>query len=141
MGVRAKVTNLGGDFAAVLLPNPYPAKSDCVKTRFDTSHSAILAIDDVLPFLLDLNGEELYVLLILYDHPERPIIPDIRFNLASLADANAEKEFRFDVRGVLELARLFELPEFVISSERDKAHKSEAVCILLDSAIPTATTT
>ncbi|KAG2761633.1 hypothetical protein PC116_g12271 [Phytophthora cactorum] len=88
-------------------------------------------MDDVLPFLLDLNGEELYMLLTLYDHPERPIIPDIRFNLASLADANAEKEFRFDVRGVLDLARLFELPEFVITSERDKAHKTEAVCILL----------
>ncbi|KAG2981948.1 hypothetical protein PC118_g10282 [Phytophthora cactorum] len=43
-------------------------------------------MDDVLPSLLDLNGEELYVLLTLYDHPDRPIIPDIRFNLASLAD-------------------------------------------------------
>ncbi|KAF1788103.1 hypothetical protein GQ600_18714 [Phytophthora cactorum] len=32
MGVGAEVTNLGGDFAAVLLPHPYPAKSDCVKT-------------------------------------------------------------------------------------------------------------
>ncbi|KAG4228079.1 hypothetical protein PC116_g23555 [Phytophthora cactorum] len=63
--------------------------------------------------------------------PGATIIPDIRFNLASPADANAEKEFRFDVRGVLELARLFELPEFVITSERDKAHKTEAVCILL----------
>ncbi|KAE9199126.1 hypothetical protein PF002_g22240 [Phytophthora fragariae] len=62
------------------------------------------------PFLLDLNSEELYMLLTLYDHPERPVIPDIRFNLASMADANAEKEFRFD---------------------RDKAHKTEAVCILL----------
>ncbi|KAG3099491.1 hypothetical protein PI124_g15130 [Phytophthora idaei] len=88
-------------------------------------------MDDALPFLLDLNGEELYVLLTLYDHPERPIIPDIRFNLASLADENAEKAFRFDDRGVLELARLFELPEFVIISERDKAHKTEAGCILL----------
>ncbi|KAE8986532.1 hypothetical protein PF011_g19944 [Phytophthora fragariae] len=68
------------------------------------------------PFLLDLNSEELYMLLTLYDHPERPVIPDIRFNLASMADANAEKEFRFD---------------FVITSERDKAHKTEAVCILL----------
>nr|KAE8918379.1 hypothetical protein PF009_g31305 [Phytophthora fragariae] len=48
-----------------------------------------------------------------------------------MAAANAEKEFWFDVRGVLELARLFEPPEFVITSERDKAHKTEAVCILL----------
>ncbi|KAE9045759.1 hypothetical protein PR001_g4824 [Phytophthora rubi] len=48
-----------------------------------------------------------------------------------MADANAEKEFRFDVRGVLKLARLFELPEYVITSERDKARKTEAVCILL----------
>ncbi|KAG4058928.1 hypothetical protein PC123_g6133 [Phytophthora cactorum] len=69
-------------------------------------------MDDVLPYLLDLNGEELYELLTLYDHPERPIIPDIRFNLASLTDTNAENEFRFDVRGVLELARLFELPDY-----------------------------
>ncbi|KAE8953238.1 hypothetical protein PR001_g32882 [Phytophthora rubi] len=88
-------------------------------------------MNGALPFLLDLNSEELYMLLTLYDHPERPVIPDIRFNLVSMADANAEKEFRFDVRGVLELARLFELPEFVITSERDKAHKTEAVCILL----------
>nr|KAE8927800.1 hypothetical protein PF009_g22045 [Phytophthora fragariae] len=50
------------------------------------------------PFLLDLNSEELYMLLTLYDHPERPVIPDIRFNLASMADANAEKEFRYPNR-------------------------------------------
>ncbi|KAE9185775.1 hypothetical protein PF005_g21125 [Phytophthora fragariae] len=59
------------------------------------------------PFLLDLNSEELYMLLTLYDHPERPVIPDIRFNLASMADANAEKEFRFDTEAVcILLARL-----------------------------------
>ncbi|KAE9197156.1 hypothetical protein PF004_g19911 [Phytophthora fragariae] len=62
------------------------------------------------PFLLDLNSEELYMLLTLYDHPERPVIPDIRFNLASMADANAEKEFRYPNRNYDKMQRFGRSP-------------------------------
>ncbi|KAE9112301.1 hypothetical protein PF006_g20014 [Phytophthora fragariae] len=93
------------------------------------------------PFLLDLNSEELYMLLTLYDHPERPVIPDIRFNLASMADANAEKEFRFDVRGVLELACLNSPSSSSHLSATKLTRPRLCASCLPGSAIPTATTT
>ncbi|ETP05009.1 hypothetical protein F441_18299 [Phytophthora nicotianae CJ01A1] len=58
-------------------------------------------------------------LLLSFGQPERPIIPDVR------------QQFRFDVAGVIRLTELFALPEFVITGLRDKAHATEAVCILL----------
>lgn len=71
------------------------------------------------------------VLMALPTQPERPLIPDIRFDLLSMADANAEAEFRFDSRGIIALARVFALPEYIITTQRDKAHSTEAMCILL----------
>ncbi|KAG3117569.1 hypothetical protein PI124_g4589 [Phytophthora idaei] len=71
--------------------------------------------------------------VLLFDtvQPERPIIPDVRFYLTALTDADSELLFRFSVDGVLSLCRGFALPEHVVTEDRDKMHFSEAVCILL----------
>ncbi|KAG3235948.1 hypothetical protein PI124_g19026 [Phytophthora idaei] len=71
------------------------------------------------------------VLLLNTVQPERPIIPDLRFCVTELVDADCELLFRFDVSGVLALCRYFALPELVITDQRGKAHSSEALCILL----------
>ncbi|KAG2898217.1 hypothetical protein PC115_g16908 [Phytophthora cactorum] len=71
------------------------------------------------------------VLLLNTVPPERPIIPDLRFSVTELIDADCELLFRFDESGVLALCRYFALPELVITERRDKAHSSEALCILL----------
>lgn len=63
--------------------------------------------------------------------PERPLIPALRFRLDDHPDANCIKDFRFDRVGVRQLTRLLALPEFVITKNRDKAHCTEALCILL----------
>ncbi|ETP54965.1 hypothetical protein F442_00420 [Phytophthora nicotianae P10297] len=70
-------------------------------------------------------------LLLSFDQPERPIIPDVRFCVPTLSDEDCRQHFRFDVAGVIRLTELFALPEFVITGSRDKAHATEAVCILL----------
>ncbi|KAL4109430.1 hypothetical protein PRIC1_001130 [Phytophthora ramorum] len=63
--------------------------------------------------------------------PARPVVPNIRFCLTATTDVDAEFDFRFDVAGILQLASLFELPEWVITKHRDRVHKAEALCILL----------
>ncbi|RLN95769.1 hypothetical protein BBJ28_00008259 [Nothophytophthora sp. Chile5] len=91
-------------------------------------------MDVLLPFLLAFGGNasaEVATLLAVFDQPERPIIPDVRLHLVAMTDANAKSEFRFYVHGVLELARVFDLPEFIIPPHRDKVHMTEALCILL----------
>ncbi|KAG6948959.1 hypothetical protein JG688_00014843 [Phytophthora aleatoria] len=67
--------------------------------------------------------------VLLFDtvQPERPIIPDVRFYLTALTDADSELLFRFSVDGVLSLCRGFALPEHVVTEDRDKVHFSEAV--------------
>ncbi|KAF4132558.1 DDE superfamily endonuclease [Phytophthora infestans] len=70
-------------------------------------------------------------LLLSFEQPERPIIPDVRFCVTTLSDEDCRQQFRFDVAGFIRLTELFALPEFVITGSRDKAHATEAVCILL----------
>ncbi|KAF0746619.1 hypothetical protein AaE_008058, partial [Aphanomyces astaci] len=60
---------------------------------------------------------------------ERPLIPDVRFNL-DISDINAQMSFRFDVRGILELACLLGVPN-VVTSGRDRVCGVEALCVLL----------
>uniref|UniRef100_H3H937 DDE Tnp4 domain-containing protein n=1 Tax=Phytophthora ramorum TaxID=164328 RepID=H3H937_PHYRM len=68
----------------------------------------------------------------LYCSPvERPVVPNIRFCLTATTDVDVEFDFRFDLAGILQLASLFELPEWVITKHRDRVHKTEALCILL----------
>ncbi|ETV69684.1 hypothetical protein H257_14547 [Aphanomyces astaci] len=69
---------------------------------------------------------------------ERPIIPNVRFDLASMTDANAILNFRFDVAGVQKLAFLLGLPAAVITASRNRVLRDEALCIVLSRmAFPT----
>ncbi|ETV65063.1 hypothetical protein H257_18150 [Aphanomyces astaci] len=69
---------------------------------------------------------------------ERPLIPDIRFNIDLMSDANAVLEFRFDVGGVQRVAFLLGLPAVVITPNRNRVVRDEAMCIVLSRlAFPT----
>ncbi|ETV83408.1 hypothetical protein H257_04141 [Aphanomyces astaci] len=69
---------------------------------------------------------------------ERPLIPDVRFDLNAMSDANALLEFRFDVAGVQQLGFLLGLPAVVITTARNRVLRDEAICILLSRmAFPT----
>ncbi|ETV74137.1 hypothetical protein H257_11102 [Aphanomyces astaci] len=61
---------------------------------------------------------------------ERPLIPDIRFDL-NMRDADELLSYRFDVRGVVELTDLLGIPNVVITSARDRVVGVEALAILL----------
>ncbi|KAG3148852.1 hypothetical protein PC128_g5724 [Phytophthora cactorum] len=93
-------------------------------------------MEEVL-FLLLLDDDEAIssdavedVLLLSTVQPERPIIPDLRFCLTELVDADCEMIFRFDVIAVLALCRYFALPELMVKDQRDRAHSSEAFRII-----------
>ncbi|KAG3214776.1 hypothetical protein PC129_g14320 [Phytophthora cactorum] len=93
-------------------------------------------MEEVL-FLLLLDDDEAIssdavedVLLLSTVQPERPIIPDLRFCLTELVDADCEMIFRFDVIAVLALCRYFALPELMVKDQRDRAHSSEALYVL-----------
>ncbi|KAE9053063.1 hypothetical protein PF006_g33674, partial [Phytophthora fragariae] len=79
------------------------------------------------------DAADVIVHALLFDtvQPERPIIPDLRFCLWEHSNADSELLVRFDVSGVLALCRHFGLPEIMMTDQRDKAHCSEALCILL----------
>jgi hypothetical protein len=69
---------------------------------------------------------------------ERPLIPDVRFDLNAMSDANAVLEFRFDVAGVQKLGFLLGVPAVVVTSSRNRVLRDEAMCILLSRmAFPT----
>ncbi|EGZ11742.1 hypothetical protein PHYSODRAFT_317192 [Phytophthora sojae] len=61
---------------------------------------------------------------------KRPLIPDVRFNLGTYADINSVLDFRFDVRGVRLLVRLFPLPAVVVTDSNDRCHAEEAAAVM-----------
>ncbi|KAF4032757.1 hypothetical protein GN244_ATG15361 [Phytophthora infestans] len=78
-------------------------------------------MESLVPFLLAIHGDPLLAYLIANDHLKLLVIPDIRFDHASLTDAKAELEFRFDVLDVRGLAHQLGLREIVITANRDRA--------------------
>ncbi|ETV74141.1 hypothetical protein H257_11106 [Aphanomyces astaci] len=62
---------------------------------------------------------------------ERPIIPNVRFALQTITDADSRLKFRFDVAGVQRLVVALRMPEVVVISSRDRCLASEALCITL----------
>ncbi|EGZ29701.1 hypothetical protein PHYSODRAFT_477395, partial [Phytophthora sojae] len=62
---------------------------------------------------------------------ERPLIPDVRFNLGTYGDVNCALDFRFDVRGVRLLVRLFALPAVVVTDSNDRCHAEEVAAVML----------
>lgn len=103
----------------------------------------------VFPVLPTMTTEELLLLYVMLDDigcgkwfvvladvlyrplSERRIVLDIQFCIGDVTDADAEFDFRFDVRGIRGLTSLFDLHEYVITPSRDKVHNTEAVCIVL----------
>ncbi|ETP27737.1 hypothetical protein F442_22983, partial [Phytophthora nicotianae P10297] len=73
--------------------------------------------------------------LSLIDYVERPLIPNVSFDLARYTNANCEHEFRFDVAGVHELFSLLRIPDEVVTVYNGKVHDRcpgiEALCIML----------
>ncbi|KAE9340037.1 hypothetical protein PR003_g10711 [Phytophthora rubi] len=89
---------------------------------------------EVLLIVLAFNQEDAWIARQeagLFDYPERSLIPDVRFDLSTYGDANATKDFRFDVNGVKLLANLLALPATVITDEGDRCGHEEALAIML----------
>ena len=63
---------------------------------------------------------------------ERPIVPDLRFMLGDMNDADAELKFRFDVQGIRTLVSLLRVPSVFLTQNRDRCHGEEALCIVLN---------
>jgi hypothetical protein len=63
---------------------------------------------------------------------ERPLIPEIRFEIDRCTDANAILDFRFDVIGIKKMALMLGLPVVVITHQRNRVIREEALCIVLN---------
>jgi hypothetical protein len=63
---------------------------------------------------------------------ERPLVPDVRFCLNSMTNANAILDFRFDVDGIKELGYILGLPAVVVTANRNRVHRDEAMCVVLN---------
>lgn len=62
---------------------------------------------------------------------ERPLVPCLLFDVWSMSDADAIATFRFNRRGVIELAAGLRLLSTIITETGDRALVHEALCILL----------
>ncbi|KAG4039704.1 hypothetical protein PC123_g24750 [Phytophthora cactorum] len=89
---------------------------------------------ELLSLLASFGEESLWQALLqagCFEVPERLLVPDVRFQLGTYCDVNAEQDFRFDVRGVRLLARLFALPAVIVTESNDRCHVEEATALLL----------
>ncbi|OQR86303.1 hypothetical protein ACHHYP_10698 [Achlya hypogyna] len=59
-------------------------------------------------------------------------IPDVRFNFNAQTDRDCQFKFRFTKSDIIELVRLFRLPDPVITANRYRASAVEATCIMLN---------
>ncbi|ETV88326.1 hypothetical protein H257_01599 [Aphanomyces astaci] len=69
------------------------------------------------------------LLLVLVASIERPLVPDVRFNLDSYNDADLQPKFRFGSDEIRLLVNLLGIPS--VTEKRDRVHAVEAICILL----------
>ncbi|ETV83757.1 hypothetical protein H257_04388 [Aphanomyces astaci] len=69
--------------------------------------------------------------LLATQHVERPLIPEVRFNLDAMTDANAVLDYRFDVVGIRKLGYYLGLPAVVVTENWSRALRDEAMCIVL----------
>ncbi|KAG2781817.1 hypothetical protein Pcac1_g8334 [Phytophthora cactorum] len=89
---------------------------------------------ELLSLLASFGEESLWQALLqagCFEVPERLLVPDVRFQLGTYCDVNAEQDYRFDVRGVRLLARLFALPAVIVTESNDRCHVEEATALLL----------
>ena len=66
-----------------------------------------------------------------FRHMDMPIIPDIRLNLNSISKSECKKFYRFDQDELLSIIARLPFPDYIITPERDKAHKIEAFCVVI----------
>ncbi|KAF0715765.1 hypothetical protein AaE_011259 [Aphanomyces astaci] len=59
---------------------------------------------------------------------ERPLIPNVRFNLLGLSNANAILDYLFDIAGIRQLGYHLGLP---VTASQSRVLQDEAMCILL----------
>ncbi|KAF0748321.1 hypothetical protein AaE_007379, partial [Aphanomyces astaci] len=62
---------------------------------------------------------------------ERPLIPNIRFNLLGLSNANAILDYLFDIAGIRQLGYHLGLPAVLVTASQNRVLRDEAMCILL----------
>ncbi|KAG3014244.1 hypothetical protein PC128_g25008 [Phytophthora cactorum] len=89
---------------------------------------------ELLSLLASFGEESLWQALLqagCFEVPERLLVPNVRFQLGTYCDVNAEQDYRFDVRGVCLLARLFALPAVIVTESNDRCHVEEATALLL----------
>ncbi|KAG2794160.1 hypothetical protein PC118_g22957 [Phytophthora cactorum] len=89
---------------------------------------------DLLSLLASFGEESLRQALLqagCFEVPERLPVPDVRFQLGTYCDVNAEQDFRFEVRSVRLLAHLFALPAVIVTEINDRYHAEEATALLL----------
>jgi hypothetical protein len=90
--------------------------------------------EELLLYLLALHRRKHAVHVLVaraYAQPERPLVPDVRFTLGDMADANCRLDFRFDKTGIRQLFVALRLQDVVITTERDSVCGIEALCIVL----------
>ncbi|ETV96241.1 hypothetical protein H310_10425 [Aphanomyces invadans] len=85
----------------------------------------------IVPFVKSARQKKNFLLLCALSYVDRPLYPDVRYNLSAVSDANALLEYRFDVAGIRRLAYLLGLPAVVITKRRYRVTRDEAMCVLL----------
>jgi hypothetical protein len=63
---------------------------------------------------------------------ERPLVPEGRFCLAELSNADCTLKFRFDSSGLMELCALLGVPNVVVTATGDRCLGIDALCVLLN---------
>ncbi|KAF0697991.1 Aste57867_11373 [Aphanomyces stellatus] len=95
----------------------------------------MLSLDELKSILRRRAGvsykRRMRLLRLLSDVVERQLIPNVRFDLGRMNDADAILKFRFDVAGIQRLVALLCVPNVVITEYRDRCNGDEALCITL----------
>ncbi|CAK4094536.1 unnamed protein product [Aphanomyces euteiches] len=62
---------------------------------------------------------------------ERPVIPNVRFDMNVVANGNSRLDFRFSVVGIKKLGFLLGLPAVFITTRRYRVLREKAMCVLV----------
>ncbi|KAH9133804.1 hypothetical protein LEN26_006985 [Aphanomyces euteiches] len=63
---------------------------------------------------------------------ERPVIPNLRFDVLAISDTDCERKFRFDRNGITELTHLLKVPLVLVTEAGDRCSGIKGLCILLN---------
>lgn len=66
-------------------------------------------------------------------HMDRPIMPNLSFDLNGMSDTDCISRFRFDHFGIQQLVVVLEIPPtIVVPGHRDRINHVEVICLILD---------